>query len=479
MPARRQVDAHFLYAASRLLKPNARFFFAIFAASVLAVIANGGTARADITTEKWAKPWPVTQVSVPAYYNASVHRIAVMPFTVNGDDKALSESLMNQLLAAIAQEGYIEVVSRTEMEHVLSEQRFQTSGFADPATAKEVGMLLGVDAIVVGSASSISSDSERYQEQVVDYYRQIQKEKKVWNKEKGAYETKYYTERVPVYKQVWVVEQWSHASLEVKLVDIETGGVLYAGTGSGDYSNRNFDNEGTTYLDSAMEAWVISDAIEELKRLLTPWRETITTVIICYAGDFINPTYQEGWELAQRGKFEQALVKFNEAYRPDELKDAREQVIIWNEMIVLAAMGRLEEMEERIGFLEETYAQYIDEGQKRHIRLLRNFAERNFDRKYGSITPVCSLQIVAIDDDDIYVAPNKALALSPGQILVVMKAKNIINELTGEVLAVKETAVARLEVVEITDDYVLCRLVNGAVQTGEGVVQVGDRAKPE
>lgn len=437
----------------------------------LAYILNAAEAYADITTEKWAKPWLLKQVSVQ-YYNPDVQRIAVMPFTVDARVAVMSESLMNQLSAAISGEGFIEVVSRAEMEGILGEQRFQQSGFADPATAKEVGLLLGVDAIIIGSAPAITSDTQRRQEQVVDYYKEIQKEKQVWNKEKQVYETKYYTEKEPVYKSVWVVEQWAHASLEAKLVDIETGGVLHATTSSGDYHNKNFDNGGTTYLDDAMQGWAVTDAINSMAKHFTPYNETLTTYFVCYSGDFVNLEYQAGWEAALDGDYKTALTKFAVAYRPEQVKGEREHIIIWDQAVVYATMGCFDEMDERIDFLYSEYGQYLEAGQKTKAEELRAFCARNFERVCGRLPDADTLTIVAVDGEDYYLSPAPMLNLSVGGILVAYESKPIINELTGAVIATKNTVIAKLEITEVTDEYVLCKLL-------EGSVKVGDKVKPE
>jgi curli biogenesis system outer membrane secretion channel CsgG len=451
---------------------SSRAVAAIVALSLILVALHPCAAYADITTEKWAKPWVLTQISVSSFFSPDIKRVAVMPFTVERNDRVQSESLMNQMSAAISQEGFLEVISRAEMEGVLGEQRFQQSGFADPGTVRDVGRLLGVDAIIVGSAPSITSETERHQEDVVDYYKEVQKEKKVWNKEKKQYETKYYTEREPVYKKVWVVEQWSHASLEAKLIEIETGSVLHAATTSGDYHNVNFDNEGTTYLEDTLKSWSVHDAIGVLKKHFTPYADSWQSYIVCYAADFINVDYQIGWEAALRGDFESALNSFRIAYRPDQIKGTREQVVVWDEIVVLAKLGRFDEMDERIDFFLKVYASEIEPSQKMHAEKLREFCALNLDRKLGTLAPAQTLQIVAIDEDDYYLTASGNAAIKPGTILVVVETKAILNELTGDVISTKETVVARLEVVEVTDSFIRCRLV-------EGSAKVGDRAKVE
>ncbi|MEP0813813.1 MAG: hypothetical protein HRF49_03995 [bacterium] len=438
--------------------------------ALLAALLPATQAFGDVTKEKWARAWPITQISVTGYFSPDIKRIAVMPFTVAGDDKAMAESLMNKLIAEIAREGVLETISRSELERILGEQRFQQSGFADAASIKEMGRLLGVDALVIGSASDLSSKTERHEEDAVDYYKEEQKEKKVWNKEKQAYETKYETVKIPVYKKVQVVEQWSHASLEAKLVGIETGQVLHACTGSGDFSNRNYAGQGTTYSEGEMLSWAVDKAMDQLAKEITPFKETYISYLFCHSGDFVSKEFADAWALAVGGDLEGALAGFRNAYRPDKIKKEKIYYIAWNECLMLASLERWAEFDAALAEFKKEFAGILskERGLAANADGLGAFLARNFERRHGAFL-AGSMKIAAVDGADYYVAVPVGLKLYKGNRLAVVETKTIYNELTGEVLTTKESTVAELQVIETGEGFALCILVSGAAKVGDAV----------
>lgn len=65
----------------------------------------------------------------------------------------LTEVMSDNLALELMNLGY-EVVERSSLEKVVSEQKLQMSGLTDPSTATKVGKILNVDAIVLGSITS-------------------------------------------------------------------------------------------------------------------------------------------------------------------------------------------------------------------------------------------------------------------------------------------------------------------------------------
>jgi len=83
--------------------------------------------------------------------------IAVLDFDVNNvsqsDVRALSDRLRNEL----AQTGEFTVVERAQMEEILGEQGFQQSGLTSDDKLVEVGKLIGVEQMIVGSISKVGN----------------------------------------------------------------------------------------------------------------------------------------------------------------------------------------------------------------------------------------------------------------------------------------------------------------------------------
>lgn len=99
----------------------------------------------------------------------NLRRVAVLHFSPAGRPDAeggviLSERIMSRLAGT----GDLEVVERTLLDKVLEEQRLETSGALDPRQAREVGRLLGVDAIVTGTFTSMADRRVEVHARLID-----------------------------------------------------------------------------------------------------------------------------------------------------------------------------------------------------------------------------------------------------------------------------------------------------------------------
>ncbi|PKM97638.1 MAG: hypothetical protein CVU79_07320 [Elusimicrobia bacterium HGW-Elusimicrobia-3] len=84
---------------------------------------------------------------------SSVKRVAVISFS--GPSGELAADLMTQSLLMHG----ADVVERQRLDAVLREQSLADSGSFDPATAKQLGKLLGVDALFVGTVAESTPQS--------------------------------------------------------------------------------------------------------------------------------------------------------------------------------------------------------------------------------------------------------------------------------------------------------------------------------
>jgi len=90
-------------------------------------------------------------------------KIAVIEFTdldnkVNPLGQFISEELITQLF--IVNSGGFEVVERRQLAKVLDQQKLSVSGLLDPKAMKNVGKILGVDAIVTGSMTDLGNTTK-------------------------------------------------------------------------------------------------------------------------------------------------------------------------------------------------------------------------------------------------------------------------------------------------------------------------------
>jgi len=84
---------------------------------------------------------------------SSIKRVAVLSF--NGPKGDLAADLMTQSLIAQG----ADVVERQRLDAVMHEQSLTASSAFDPATAKQLGKLLGVDALFVGTVAESTPQS--------------------------------------------------------------------------------------------------------------------------------------------------------------------------------------------------------------------------------------------------------------------------------------------------------------------------------
>ena len=78
-------------------------------------------------------------------------RTAIMDFTANNTSEAYGKIVRNQVEVALYRTNHFEILERDKMELILKEQGFQLSGCTDTTCAVEIGKLLSVDYVVIGS----------------------------------------------------------------------------------------------------------------------------------------------------------------------------------------------------------------------------------------------------------------------------------------------------------------------------------------
>jgi len=98
-------------------------------------------------------------------------RIAVLDFdyaTVRsyvsdiwGSDQDIGKGIADMLVTDLVRNGTYSMIERKQLDRVLGEQNFQQSGRADASTAAQLGRILGVDAIVIGSITQFGRDDKK------------------------------------------------------------------------------------------------------------------------------------------------------------------------------------------------------------------------------------------------------------------------------------------------------------------------------
>ena len=98
-----------------------------------------------------------TQISESAA-KGQKRRIAVVPLReLDGRTTVLGTYIAEELVTDLFAVGKLEIVERGLLDKVLGELKLGASGVIDPETAKQVGRLAGVDAIVTGTVTDLQS----------------------------------------------------------------------------------------------------------------------------------------------------------------------------------------------------------------------------------------------------------------------------------------------------------------------------------
>ena len=134
------------------------------------------------------------------------------------------------------------LVERRQVNEIIKEQSFGASGAIDPAMIRSLGKLLGVDALAFGSLTDFSNSREQtvmvdiHQEQSDPIYGQVVTDQQSGNTTVRTIQsvvTGYSTTRT---SQVMpeIVTLPAHVGLSVRLVDTQSGEVLWSASSSSD-----------------------------------------------------------------------------------------------------------------------------------------------------------------------------------------------------------------------------------------------------
>jgi TolB-like protein len=85
-------------------------------------------------------------------------KVAILPFReLDGKPTVLGTYISEELVTDLFMIGGLDIVERTMLDRLLGEIKLGQTGIIDPATAKKVGQVAGVDAIVTGTITDLQS----------------------------------------------------------------------------------------------------------------------------------------------------------------------------------------------------------------------------------------------------------------------------------------------------------------------------------
>lgn len=155
---------------------------------------------------------PKVAVNPRADFSA-IKRVAVLSF--NGPKGDLAADLMTQSLL----EHGADVVERQQLDAVLRERQLSASSAFDPSTAQQLGKLLGVDALFVGTVAESTPQSS---------YIVSQSNNPQSNVTQVSGGTLYSEGTVMGMPNAQLLSTTANVSLLSRMVDVQTGSILWS-----------------------------------------------------------------------------------------------------------------------------------------------------------------------------------------------------------------------------------------------------------
>jgi TolB-like protein len=137
----------------------ALLLFSIWPASKAAASDHHASVRADSSGSQNGLDQQMADLSqqISREFGSSTRKtIAVVEFTdLKGEVTDLERFLSEELITGLYQTRKFKVIERQLLNKVIAEQKLSLTGPIDPASAKRLGKLLGVDAIVSGTVADL------------------------------------------------------------------------------------------------------------------------------------------------------------------------------------------------------------------------------------------------------------------------------------------------------------------------------------
>jgi TolB-like protein len=139
--------------------------FALLVAAVILAVAGCATTGAKTSPSKDAFKGAVDDLAggiSPKVTTARKTSVAIIGFAPvmgtasNGD--AFSRYLVEELTTRLVNEGKVTVAERSQLDKVMRELKLQSSGAVNDTSAKQLGQLLGVDAVLIGTYTDFGSE---------------------------------------------------------------------------------------------------------------------------------------------------------------------------------------------------------------------------------------------------------------------------------------------------------------------------------
>lgn len=215
-----------------------------------------------------------------------------------------------------------DVVERSQLDKVLNEQKFGTTGLMDDSQAAQIGQVLGVDVIISGSVSSTHQDIPGKEQRTV--YRK--------QEEGGNYTV-----------VVDVLTRKVTGTIKMRIVSAETGQILGSKMASREY-NKKVDQSDVAKLLSPEDAYweCLNSGAWEIVNYFCPHFDLVELELDKIKAKEFKDKAEDAAKLAERGDLDRAYPMFYALYQADAYNPS----ILYNLGVLNEVVGNFAEAKE-------------------------------------------------------------------------------------------------------------------------------------
>ena len=293
---------------------------------------------------------------------AYTKKVAVTDFY--NDRVGLSSKIeVNLSSVRIDNKSYFTMVSRSDFNKIIKEQRIQNSGLIDPTTAVDIGNLIGAQAIVSGHVGNTTSQDSYFYEE------------RVRCADKKCKELQYYNVRCK--------KRIVGLSAELRIVDVEKGDIIYAETMNPTSTFKHCSDDSRAMPSRAMAAQKLATYIaSSFTYKLTPhYRSFHVTLLEDPDLDYTDRQEKllevslQYIEQSRYDKAEQFLIQLIDSTK------AQSYVPIYNLGVIKEASGKYQEAKELYAQADHLMIEPVEEINKAVVRIDKLIAKRKKTRE--------------------------------------------------------------------------------------------------
>lgn len=390
------------------------------------------------------------RINAPEFDVTYLDRIAVLPFETNDATMYDGAAVSDRLATHLAQEGYLKMVERLQVEKVMGEGNFSRSDFADTNLAAQFGKLVGADAVVIGRITTTYVETEGF-----IYAKDNEKSwslESVFGDSKSDSDQQKDTETKKETEKIRTLERTGDVNIDTKVVEVQTGRIIASKVAYQNWKQRGVDEQEISALPPKGE--ILEDCVAKcmnvLIRAYTPHKVTIEREL--RPKSHANADEMKAKYLAESGFFQEAIDLSVQIIQ----KEPKKTDVRGNLAILYEAIGDFEKADY---WLREA----LDANQKQKtahdlLSYRNSMLEAWFFAQKENLSkrPVMVLEI---SGDKVYIDAGKERLAKLGDRFIVCRETIIKHPVTGETMGSDKRQIAVIEIVELQDKMSVAKII--------------------